>query len=116
MELIKERSYCVSLLRKYYADLNKKDVAGNKKFSKTVKPFFSDKIKFHEKVTLVENDKIITQDIKSAENFFSNVKNLRLPKFREINPLAESITNPTLKSILTYRSHSKCYYNGSPKY
>ena len=35
------------------------------------------------------------------------MKNLRIPRFREINPLAEWITNPTLNSILKYRKHPK---------
>ena len=36
-------------------------------FWKTVKSLLSDKIKSQEKVTLVENDTIIKQDIKMAE-------------------------------------------------
>ena len=56
--------------------LNEKDVAGNKKFWKTVKPLLSDKIKSNEKITTVGDDKIFTQEIKVAEelnSFFSNV-------------------------------------------
>ena len=49
ISFIKQRNYCVSLLRKtkkqYYANLNEKDVADNKKFWKTVKPLLSDKLK-----------------------------------------------------------------------
>ena len=61
---VKKRNYCVSLFRKtkkeYYANLNESNVAGNKKLCKT------DKVKSQEKVTLVENDKIIAQHIKIA--------------------------------------------------
>ena len=39
------------------------------------------------------------------------MKNLRIPRFREINPLAEWITNPTLNSILKYRKHPKVITN-----
>ena len=46
---IKERNYCVSLLRKtkkdHYVNLNEKDVADNKQFWRTVKPLLSDKLK-----------------------------------------------------------------------
>ena len=47
----------------------------------------------------------VTEDLNSF--FLIVVKNLRIPRFREINPLAEWITNPTLNSILKYRKHPK---------
>ena len=50
LSYVKQRNYCVSLLRKnkkdYYANLNVKDIVNNKQFWRTVKPFFSDKTKF----------------------------------------------------------------------
>ena len=114
INFIKQRNYRVSLLRKtkkqYYANLSEKDVADNKKFWKTVKPFLSDKLKSNEKITLVEDDKIFTQDIKVAEelnSFFSNVvKNLKIPEYNETNPLPEEIANPTLKSIIKCDKYS----------
>ena len=46
---IKQRNYCVSLLRKtkkdHYANLNEKDVADNKQLWRTVKPLLSDKVR-----------------------------------------------------------------------
>ena len=54
----------------FHANLNEKDVADNKKFWMTVRPLLSDKVKSHEKVILVENDKIIKQDIKIVEKLF----------------------------------------------
>ena len=91
--------------KQYYANLNEKDVADNKKLWKTVKPLLSNKIKLNKKITLVEDDKIFTQGIKVAEelnSFFSNVvKNLKILKFSEVNPLSEEIANPILiKSVL----------------
>ena len=54
----KQRNFRASLLRKtkkdYYANLNEKDIADNKKFWQTVKPLFSDKVKSKEKITLVQ--------------------------------------------------------------
>ena len=51
----KQRSWCVSLLRKekkeYFANLNEKDVTNNKKFWQTVQPFLSEKLKSREKIT-----------------------------------------------------------------
>ena len=64
------RNYCVSLLRKtkkdYYANLNVKDIVDNKQFWRTVKPLFSDKTKSNEKITLVEDETITTQDKQNA--------------------------------------------------
>ena len=95
--------------KNYYANLNQKDIADNKQFWRTVKPLLSDKSKSNEKITLVEGDKITTEDKSNAEIlnwFFSNaVKNLKIPEFKDINPLAESIMHPVFKAILKYKNH-----------
>ena len=61
--------------------MNEKDIVDNKQFWRTVKPWFSDKTKSNEKITLVEDETVITQDEKNAEllNLFysSAVKNLK---------------------------------------
>ena len=67
----KQGNFCVSLLRKtkkgYYANLNEKDIADNKKFWQTVKPLFSKKVKSKKKITLVQGKMISTEDEKNAE-------------------------------------------------
>ena len=113
LSYVKQRNYCVSLLRKNkkdcYANLNVKDIVDNKQFWRTVKPLFSDKTKSNEKITLVEDETITTQDEQNEELlniFFSNaVKNLKIPRFSNTNPLAERLNNPTLKAILKYKNH-----------
>ena len=44
----KQRSFCVNLLRKtkkeYFRNINVNDINDNKKFWKTIKPFFSKKV------------------------------------------------------------------------
>ena len=43
-----------------------------------LKPFFSEKTNFSEKIAIIERDKIFTKDAKNAENFnsiFSNAIN-----------------------------------------
>ena len=74
-----------------------------------VKPLLSDKLKSNKKITLVEDDRIFTQDITVAEeinSFFSNVvENLQIPEYSETNPLAEEIANLILKSVLKYGKH-----------
>ena len=107
------RNYCVSLLRKtkkdYYANLNVKDIVDNKQFWRTVKSLFSDKTVSNEIITLGEDKTVTTQDKPNAELlniFFSNaVKNLKIPRFSNTNPLAERLNNPTLKAILKYKNH-----------
>ena len=68
--------------KKYYANLNENDAADNKIFWKSIKPLLSDKIKLNENITLVEDEKIFTQNIKVAadlNSFFSNVvKNFKI--------------------------------------
>ena len=99
---IKQRNYCVSLLRKtekdYCASLNEKNVADNKQFWITVKPLLSDKVKSSEKITLVEAEEIINKDGENAEilnTFFSNAaKNLKIPEHQETDYIANNISYP----------------------
>ena len=98
---IKQRNYCVSLLRKtkkdHYTNLDEKDVADNKQFWRTIKPLLSDKVKSSDKITLVEGGEIINEDGKNAEilnTFFSNaVKNLKIPAYQDADPLANNISH-----------------------
>ena len=73
------------------------------------KTFITDKTKSSEKITLVEDETVTTQYEKNAELlniFFSNaVKNLKIPKFKNTNPLAERLSDPTLRAILKYENH-----------
>ena len=93
----------------YYVNLNVKDIVDNKQFCRTVKPLLSDKTKSNDNITLVKDETVITQDEKNAELlnlFFSSaVKNLKIPEFSDTNPLAERLSDPTLKAILKYKNH-----------
>ena len=69
-----------SILKKskksYFESLDVKFVKGNKKFWKIISPLFSNKIKSKEKITLAENDEIISSDMevaKTFQNFFSSI-------------------------------------------
>ena len=113
LSYVKQRNYCVSLLRKtkkdYYAKLNAKNIVDNKQFWSTVIPLFSDNTKSNEKITLVEDETVTTQDEQNAELlnlFFSSaVKNLKISEFSDTNPIAERLSDPTLKAILKYENH-----------
>ena len=54
----KQRNLCVSLIRSekknFFSNINTSDITDNKTFWKTVKPFFTDKIKTKPKITLIE--------------------------------------------------------------
>ena len=84
----KQRNLCVSLLRKtkrsYYSNINEKNIIDNRNVWKTVKSMLSNKFVTSEKIALVDNDKIITNDKKIAKvliDFISNIiKTLNIPK------------------------------------
>ena len=89
--------------------MNVKGVVDNKQFWRAVKPLFSDKTKSNEKITLVVDETVTTQDEQNAELlnlFFSNaVKSLKILRFSNTNPLAERLSDPTHKAILKYKNH-----------
>ena len=106
-----QRNICVSLLRKskrsYFENLNVKLVRDNKTFWKNVAPLFSNKIKSKERITLIENENIISNDKKVAKTFhefFPNVKCLDISQ----NPYLISGTSQTdlvLQSIEKFSKH-----------
>ena len=84
----RQRNRCLSILRKskkeYFNSLNMKQVSDNKLFWKSVKPFFHDKGSNSSKITLVEENNIISDEKEIANimnNYFINVtKTLNLKK------------------------------------
>ena len=95
----KQRNFCVSLLRKvkreYFANLNEKNITDNKS---------------REKITLVKNEEVISDDVEVANtlnNYFSNVvKNLKIPEKFVTDSLPQSLSrHPTLNAILKYKNH-----------
>ena len=109
----KQRNLCVTLWRKrkreYYQNLSVENVCDNKKFWKVVKPLLSNKIMSSEKITLVEGTKILKNDKETAKvlnNFFSTIfQNLKIPQFKEQDPISSSISDPVVSSIVKYRAH-----------
>ena len=76
----KQRNLCVALVRRakqqYFSSLDLNLIADNKKFWKTIKPLFSEKISQKDIISLTEDGKIINEDLPIAEifnNYFSNV-------------------------------------------
>ena len=84
-----QRNLCVTLFRKakreFYSTLNPAVLADNKTFWTVIKPLFSDKVKLRNKITLIEDEKIFSEDGEVAEklnSFFVNaVTNLNIQGF-----------------------------------
>lgn len=94
----------------YYGNLDEGNIGNNKTFWKVVnKQLLSTKIKYDEKITLVEENMIIKPDretTKVLNNFFSNIiKNLHIQQFNENDPIYENINDPFLKAIVRYQNH-----------
>ena len=81
----------------------------NKNFWKTVKLFLSDKGPLNEKIVIIENDEIISNDKEVAEvlnTFFSIiVSNLNIPEYPVNDPFIDNINDPILKTIFKYKNH-----------
>ena len=102
-----------------------KFVKDNKKNLKKISPLFPNKIKSKEKITLVENDEIISSDIefaKTFQNFFSSIaKNLNIQ--RDKTHLSKTTQdNPVLACIEKFSTHpiiisiQKCMETNSNKF
>ena len=60
----------------YYGNLDVKDISVNRKFWKTVKPLFSNKIQTPSNITLLEGDELVSDDKKIAKiinDYFVNI-------------------------------------------
>ena len=109
----KQRNFCTNLLRKtkktYYSNLDTKNVVDNKKFWKTVKKFFGDKSNNCEKITLVENNSLISDDQEIAdifkEYFESLVPNLKLQVPENLLTETSAESDPISKLIRKYSNH-----------
>ena len=103
----KQRNYCVSLLRKtktqYYRNLDEKNVTDNNAFWKTVKPFLSDKITSKEKITLIKENEIVSNDenkVQVFDIFFSKiVGSLSIPEYVTSDPISDDISDPIIKLV-----------------
>ena len=66
--------FVVSCIRKkYYSSLKPNKVTDNKAFWKTIKPFLSDKETNINKITLLDNDKVISDYFSGAIRTFKNI-------------------------------------------
>ena len=108
----KQRNFCSKLYKKerkkYYERLDLNNVTDNKKFWKTVKPFFSDKVTSFLQITLVENDEIISDESKvtnSFSKFFDNAVQSLGIKTNEYSNDNYGLKNPVETAIKKYEQH-----------
>ena len=110
----KQRNYCVSLLKrskkKYFANLNEKDILDNKLFWKTIKSALPDKDKFtRDRIDLSEKGESVKTKLEIGEvlnKFFSNVvNNLEISKYYKYESFIGNIGDETLRAILKHKNH-----------
>ena len=99
----KQRNFSVNLLRKtkaeYFQKLNLKDLSDNRKFWKTINPFFSNKVLNSNKLMLKENSRLISKEKELAtvmNTFFVNItESLDLKKHDDssLNPISSENIN-----------------------
>ena len=109
----RQKNYCNRLYKrerkKYYENLSLKNITENRKFWKTVKPFFGDKGGSTNKVVLVENDTIINDDKEVAQTFndyFDNaVKSLGISDNKILLKEPEQSLGKVLDAINMHETH-----------
>ena len=109
----KQRNSCVKLFRRekrnYYNNLDISLVTDNKKFWKTVKPFFSDKLQSKSKIVLIEDETIISNDVEVAETmnefFITATDSLGINENSNYENTTEGIIHPVDKAIHKFSNH-----------
>ena len=85
----RQRNLCVKLLKKskkdFYNNLNVKRITDNRKFWQTIKPHFTDKTLRDERITLVEGDKIITEEKHVVKKFKDHFEKIDRPKLSDLS-------------------------------
>ena len=109
----KHRNSCVKLFRRekrnYYNNLDISLVTDNKKFWKTVKPFFSDKLQSKNKIVLIEDETIISNDVEVAETmneyFVTVTDSLGINENSNYENATAGITDPVDKAVYKFSNH-----------
>ena len=108
----KQRNLVVSLLRKtkkeFYGNLNTNILSENRTFWKTVKPFLSEKSQKTSKITLIENEEIISDDKQIAKifnDYFISIPILNMPTNQEFDFAVTQEVDPVLRIIEKYQNH-----------
>ena len=109
----KQRNLCTKLQRskkkEYFANIDTLELTDNKSFWKTVKPLFSDKSSNSPKITLIEQNEIISEELETAKilnNYFNKiVENLNIESEVTLLQNKDQIDDPVLSAINKYEKH-----------
>ena len=116
----KQRNLCDTMVRKakknYFNNLNVGNVTDNKQFWKTLKHFFTSKVFDNERITLIEGEKVVSEDRKVAETYKSYfetiVKNLDITsKFMSEEPVSNESVNDIIRKFQNHASIIKIKEN-----
>ena len=93
----------------FFNSLNSSVISDNRKFWKTVKPLFSNKGNYGNKIKLVENEEIVDDNIKVAEELNNFFKTAVASLDSHGNPYAvedvENMGEPVEKAIKKFDFH-----------
>ena len=111
----KHKNFCSKLYKKerrnFYSQLDIKNITDNKQFWKTMKPFLSEKCTYASKITLVDNDNVISDDQELANTFnkfFEHaVDNLGIKEYPNIDDCdIDFISDDPIDNALSkYKNH-----------
>ena len=95
----------------FYGNLDVSKVTDNRVFWKILKPKISDKVKLRSKITLAEDDKILSQDPEIAKTFneyFINIPILKMPNNQSFSTQTRPLEENTISGIIErYKNHPK---------
>ena len=95
--------------KKFFSNLDSSKICDNKTFWKTIQPFFSEKRKITNKITLVDEDETVISDdqliSEELNQFFKNVA--KTLNKRENSYLIDKteLSDPVTKAISKYKNH-----------
>ena len=96
----------VKAKRDYFKSIQSKSIENDKHFWKTVKPLFTNKNPMSEKITLIDDGKIISNDVEIAKCFntyFTNITNSP-----EIDPIFKVVPDQLPTEQMVMRALDKC--------
>ena len=110
----KQRNICVKLLRKtkkdFFINLDVELLTENKQFWKTVKPCLTDKTLKGERITLIENEKVVSDERELVKIFNEYLSNI-VPNLDIQRPPSITLHNdPVLRAIKKFENHPSIQY------
>ena len=97
---------------------HEKNINDKNTFWKAIQPFLSDKVRSTSKMTLIDKENNIVDEYNTAKvmsTFFSYiVSNLNIAECSNCEPVANNISDPLLKCVVTYRNHPSILAIGLP--